>query len=142
VDYVDEDNNVVYFEGTVTDDQVGDGDSVTFTYFAEAPSGASQTGSYTFGPATAEVVSPDVPEEDTNGEVDGGEQDTFGRTDTNYVVGADQSEPTSSTAGDATSTASDADSTASNAGSSATGSATDGATDTVSGTTDTVSDSA
>jgi subtilisin family serine protease len=120
----DEDSGTVTFAETVTDDQVGDGDSVTFAYFAEAPSGASQTGSYTFGPATAEVVSPDVPEEDTNGELDGDEQDTFGGTDTNYVVGADQSEPTSSRAGDATSTASDA-------GSSATESGTSGATEAV-----------
>lgn len=49
------------------------------TYFVEAPSGPSATGSYTFGPATAKT------NEELSG--DGSQETTFGGTDTNYVAG-------------------------------------------------------
>ena len=61
---------------------------MTLTYFAEAPEGADGTGTYTFGPAEAEVVAADVPGEDSGGELDGDGTDSFGGTDTNTVVGA------------------------------------------------------
>jgi hypothetical protein len=64
---------------------------VTFEYFVEAPEGAESSGSYRFGPAFAEVVEPDVPGEDTDGELDGDGQDAFGGTDANTVVGASTS---------------------------------------------------
>ena len=51
-----------------------DDDPVTLTYFARAPSGPGQTGSYTFGPATATAVNADVSVE-------------IAGTDTNYVIG-------------------------------------------------------
>ena len=81
-------DGVVTFEGTVTADQLEGDSTVTFEYFAEAP---DTTGQYSFGEATAEVVEPDVPGEDTDGELDGDEQDAFGGTDTNTVVGASTS---------------------------------------------------
>jgi hypothetical protein len=73
----------------------GDDSGETLTYFAEAPSGAENSGEYTFGPARAET----------------GESGTdFAGTDTNYVVGTDQEEPVESTTdtGSATTTGSDA----------------------------------
>jgi hypothetical protein len=51
------------------------------------PEGAENSGSYTFGPAEAEVLVPDVPGDDTDGELDRDGTDTFGGTDTNTVVG-------------------------------------------------------
>jgi hypothetical protein len=70
----------------VTADDV-DGGEVTFTYFAEAPSGAAETGQYTFGPATAEAVDPETFDE--AGREQGATESEFGGTDTNYVVGPD-----------------------------------------------------
>ncbi|WP_255198768.1 S8 family serine peptidase [Halorarius litoreus] len=72
--------------GTVTAGEVRDG-GVTKEYFAEAP---SSTGRYEFGAASVELV---------DGAVEGlrGDEATFGGTDTNTVVGADQN-----TASDAT----------------------------------------
>ncbi|PSP81130.1 hypothetical protein BRC88_02385 [Halobacteriales archaeon QS_4_69_225] len=89
VESFDPDSGTVTFQGTVSADQVGDDGNVTLTYFAEAPEGADGTGTYTFGPAEAAVVEPDVPEGDTDGELDGDGTDEFGGTDTNTVVGAD-----------------------------------------------------
>jgi hypothetical protein len=85
------DDGTVTFEGTVTADQVAGDSAVTFEYFAEAPDGAAQTGAYGFGPAEATVVTPAVPGEDTDGELDGDQVDDFGGTDTNIVAGADTS---------------------------------------------------
>jgi hypothetical protein len=85
------DDGTVTFEGTVTADQVAGDSAVTFEYFAEAPEGAAQTGAYGFGPAEAIVVTPNVPGEDTDGELDGDQVDDFGGTDTNIVAGADTS---------------------------------------------------
>ena len=79
-------DGVVTFEGAVTADDV-DGGEVTFTYFAEAPSGAAETGQYTFGPATAEAVDPETFDE--AGREQGATESEFGGTDTNYVVGPD-----------------------------------------------------
>ena len=81
----DDEEGIVTFEGTVTADQVEGDSEVTFEYFAEAP---DTTGRYDFGPAEAEVITADVPGDDTDGELDGDEQDAFGGTDTNTVVGA------------------------------------------------------
>ena len=81
-------DGTVTFEGTVTADQLKGDSTVTFEYFAEAP---DTTGQYSFGPAEAEVVEPDVPGEDTDGELDGDGEDAFGGTETNTVVGADTS---------------------------------------------------
>ena len=89
VESFDPDSGTVTFQGTVSADQVGDNGNVTLTYFAEAPEGADGTGTYTFGPAEAEVVEADVPGEDSDGELDGDETDEFGGTDTNTVGGAD-----------------------------------------------------
>lgn len=73
-----EDDNTVVFEGSVSADDVDDGDTVSFTYFAEAPEGPDATGQYTFGPAKV-----------TDAATDGlrGSEDSFGGTDTNRVVG-------------------------------------------------------
>jgi hypothetical protein len=87
VEEFDADNGVVHFEGTVTAEEVGKNGSVSLSYFAEAPEGADQTGPSTFGPAEAEVVVPDVPDDDTDGDLDGDGVDTFGGTDNNLVVG-------------------------------------------------------
>jgi hypothetical protein len=87
VDRFDAETGTVHFEGTVTESEVAGDGSVTFTYFADAPEGAETTGRYTFGPAEAEVLVPDVPADDTDGELDGDGVDTFGGTDTNTVVG-------------------------------------------------------
>jgi serine protease AprX len=66
----------VYF-GSVTAPEVTDGDT-TFEYFAEAPSGTENTGTYTFGPAHARTdAGVDKP------------VDEFAGIDTNYVVGED-----------------------------------------------------
>ena len=74
--------------GTVAASQVAN-DEIACVYFAEAPESADGTGTYTFGPATAEVVEADVPGDDTDGELDGDETDEFGGTDTNTVAGVD-----------------------------------------------------
>lgn len=55
------------------DARSSDADPLTFEYFVEAPSGAQQTGRYTFGPATA-VTSDD-------------RTAAFGGTDTDTVIG-------------------------------------------------------
>ena len=63
--------------GTVTPaDVAGDG-SVTRQYFAEAPEGAGESGSYTFGPAVAEAT--------VEGET---LTDQIAGTETVYVAGA------------------------------------------------------
>ena len=87
VESFDAQTGTVHFEGTVTENEVDGDGSVTLTYFAEAPEGAETTGRYTFGPAEAEVLVPDVPADDTDGELDGDGTDSFGGTDTNTVVG-------------------------------------------------------
>jgi hypothetical protein len=95
----------------------GDDSGETLTYFAEAPSGAENSGEYTFGPARAET----------------GESGTdFAGTDTNYVVGTDQEEPVESTTdtGSATTTGSDAGT--SGGDSAGSDDATDGVVDTAS----------
>ena len=89
VESFDPESGTVTFRGTVGADQVGDDGSVTLRYFAEAPEGADGTGTYTFGPAEAEVVAADVPGEDSDGELDGDGTDEFGGTDTNTVAGVD-----------------------------------------------------
>jgi hypothetical protein len=65
--------NEVHFGET---DPVGDGESVTLEYFAEAPEGVSGTGRYTFGPATATAAAAD---DDST--------DDFGGTVTKTVIG-------------------------------------------------------
>ena len=85
------DNGTVTFEGTISAEEVAGDNSVDLRYFAEAPEGAAQTGAYGFGEAEAEVVTPDVPGEDTDGDLDGNQQDTFGGTDINTLVGASTS---------------------------------------------------
>ncbi len=87
VEGFDAETGVVDFAGTVTEADVSGDNTVTLTYFAEAPEGPQQTGEYTFGPARATVVTPDVPDEDTDGELDGDAEATFGGTDTDRVVG-------------------------------------------------------
>jgi hypothetical protein len=81
----DDENNVVDF-GTVTLDPSSDnglaGDSVSFTYYAEAPEGESETGSYTFGPATVTVDFQNQFYEE-NDTIDA----EFSGTDTAYVAG-------------------------------------------------------
>ena len=63
--------------GSVSAAEVEDG-STDLVYFAEAPSGAENTGTYTFGPAHAQ----------TDADVDKA-VDEFAGIDTNYVVGED-----------------------------------------------------
>ena len=81
------DDGVVTFEGEVTAAEVDEDGEVTFTYFAEAPSGAAETGQYTFGPATATAVDPESFDEEEREQ--GSAESEFGGTDTNYVVGPD-----------------------------------------------------
>ena len=81
------DDGTVTFEGTISADEVAGDESVDLVYYAEAPEGAAQTGAYGLGPAEATVVTPAVPDEDSDGELDGDGADTFGGTDTNTVVG-------------------------------------------------------
>ncbi len=70
-----EGNTVVL--GTVTPSEVSGDDTVTRRYFADAPEGVGESGSYTFGPAVAEVT--------IEGET---LTDQIAGTETVYVVGA------------------------------------------------------
>jgi len=82
VESFDEDSGVVTFEGTATTG------GETFAYFAEAPDeGAGNTGTYTFGPATAVAVDPESFEDDSDRK-QGSTKESFGGTDTNTVAGA------------------------------------------------------
>ena len=72
--------------GTVSASDVGDDSNVTRTYFAEAPDGATETGTYTFGPAEAVAVSPKTFETDDSREK-GSTKENFGGTDSATVVG-------------------------------------------------------
>ena len=83
VESFDEDSGVVTFEGTAP------ASGETFAYFAEAPDeGAGDTGTYTFGPATAVAVDPETFEGDPDRK-QGSTEENFGGTDTNTVAGAD-----------------------------------------------------
>ena len=82
---------VVYYDADGDGDQngiaasdVGDGDTVTMTYFVEAPPGA---GEYAFGPA--KVVTSET-EDGDSGFGDPATVTVSGTTSTEYVVGADQ----------------------------------------------------
>jgi subtilisin family serine protease len=73
--------NTVNFEGAA--DAEG---ATTFTYFAEAPDGATETGTYTFGPATATAVNPTDYSSNPD-KTRGSTEENFGGTDTVTVVG-------------------------------------------------------
>ncbi|PSP78229.1 hypothetical protein BRC88_11025 [Halobacteriales archaeon QS_4_69_225] len=80
-----DDGSTTVVLGEVSTDDLGS-DAATRQYFAEAPTGADNTGRYTFGPATATAVDPTDFSDDPDRER-GSTEENFGGTDTNTVVG-------------------------------------------------------
>jgi subtilisin family serine protease len=82
----DDGRTVVFAESVAASGLEGDA-SVSFSYFVEAPEGVSSTNQYTFGPAKVR---------DVDASSVSGSEDSFGGTDTNYVVGRSQGSSDSS----------------------------------------------
>ena len=80
-----DDGSTTVVLGTVSSEGLGS-EAATRQYFAEAPTGAGNTGRYTFGPATAVAVDPTDFSDDPS-RTQGSTSEEFGGTDANTVVG-------------------------------------------------------